>query len=88
MRDRDTTWTWPLVVTTEVRNEYVQWAETYFEYEWEPSAEGGFQRFVYYGNGMTQCKSCAALVMSGDQDRSLNLHRRWHDKNDREETDD
>lgn len=87
MKDRDTTWTWPEVVTNEVRNEYVAWMATYFEYSWEPSEGGGFQTYAY-GDGMTQCTSCGALVMTGNQERSLNLHRRWHDRNDREETDD
>lgn len=90
MKDRDTTWTWqeyPEFATNEVRGEYIRWFETYFEYSWEPSEGGGFRRSAY-GDGMTQCVFCGALVMTGNQDRSLNIHRRWHDRNDREETDD
>lgn len=81
---RDTTRTLPKSPTREEASAQWEWRKAYFEGNWEPQASGGFENSAYGGDGLTQCKSCGALVMQDGWDTALNLHRSWHDRNDRD----
>lgn len=67
------------------------WFAEFFVERLEPSARGGFENAEEEGSDrfVSVCRPCGALILNSGWGsfEYLNVHRAWHDKNDRSNAD-